>query len=151
MKFVKATLKDIEFMQKLVFPEVEQGIILERSDDEIAQNIRSYILAKEGEKLVGFGALHFHTPFLGEIRSLVVSNDFRGKGIGKKIVLNLLQEGRDYLAKEIFTLTYQKAFFESMGFNEISKDKLPAHKIWADCIKCKHFPVCDEIALIQTI
>ena len=25
------------------------------------------------------------------------------------------------------------------------------HKIWADCIKCIHFPVCNEIALVYKL
>ncbi len=79
MIYTKATLLDIKAMQELVVNEVANGIILARSDDEVALNIRSYILAKDGEKLVGFGALHFHTSSLGEIRSLVVSPDYRVK------------------------------------------------------------------------
>ena len=71
--------------------------------------------------------------------------------IGKGIVQALLKEGEAMDVKKVFTLTYQKPFFESVGFSEIPKESLPSHKIWADCIKCKHFPVCDEIALIKII
>lgn len=149
--YTKAKLSDIAYMQELVKPEVEKGIILFRSSDEIATNIRSYILAKNEDKIVGFGALHFHAADLAEVRSLVISEAFRGKGIGKGVVNTLLEEGVYLGARRVFTLTYQKAFFESVGFHEIPKESLPSHKIWADCIKCKHFPVCDEIALIKNI
>ncbi|WP_263831783.1 N-acetyltransferase [Sulfurospirillum oryzae] len=151
INYTKAKLSDIVQMQEVVKPEVEKGIILFRSSDEMATNIRSYILAKENDHIIGFGALHFHADDLAEIRSLVVKEGFRGKGVGKGIVQNLLIEGESLGVKKVFTLTYQKAFFESVGFTEISKEALPAHKIWADCIKCKHFPICDEIALIKTI
>ena len=149
--FENASLCDIKSMQELVRPEVESGVILARSDDEISTNIRSYILAKKDGKLLGFGALHFHTSALGEVRSLIILPEARGKGIGKNIVEKLLLNAKDYGAKKIFTLTYKRSFFESLGFVEIPKEDLPAHKIWADCIKCKFFPICDEIALIQTI
>lgn len=151
MRYEKATLKDIQSMQNLVLPEVESGIILHRSSDEIATNIRSYILAKNEDELFGFGALHFHAPTLAEVRSLVVHKSTRGKGVGKSIVTHLINEAMHYGIEKIFTLTYQKAFFETLGFIEISKEQLPTHKIWADCIKCKHFPVCDEIALIKNL
>ena len=151
ISYVQAKLGDIENMQKLVEPEVKSGIILARDSDEIATNIRSYILAKLDNKLVGFGALHFHTDKLGEVRSLVVSLDMRGRGIGKNIVKKTMQSAKELGSKQIFTLTYQKEFFESLGFKEIPKEELPAQKIWADCIKCKFFPVCNEIALIRTI
>lgn len=149
--YTKAKLTDIAQMQDVVRPEVEKGIILFRSSDEMATNIRSYILAKENDQIIGFGALHFHADDLAEIRSLVVKDGFRGRGVGKGIIENLLIEGEYLGVKKVFTLTYQKAFFEAVGFSEISKEALPAHKIWADCIKCKHFPICDEIALIKTI
>lgn len=149
--YTKAKLSDIVHMQEVVRPEVDKGIILFRSADEMATNIRSYILAKEEDVIVGFGALHFHADDLAEVRSLVVKDGFRGRGIGKGIVQALLKEGEAMDVKKIFTLTYQKPFFESVGFSEIPKESLPSHKIWADCIKCKHFPVCDEIALIKII
>lgn len=151
IEYTKAKLSDIVLMQGVVKPEVEKGIILFRSSDEMATNIRSYILAKNGSEIIGFGALHFHADNLAEIRSLVVKEDFRGQGVGKGIIQNLLKEGKEMGLNEVFTLTYQRSFFETLGFHEISKEKLPPHKIWADCIKCKHFPVCDEIALIKTI
>lgn len=149
--YTKAKLSDIVHMQEVVKPEVEKGIILFRSADEMATNIRSYILAKDDGTIIGFGALHFHADDLAEVRSLVVKDGFRGRGVGKGIVQALLKEGEAMDVKKVFTLTYQKPFFESVGFSEIPKESLPSHKIWADCIKCKHFPVCDEIALIKII
>jgi len=151
LEYRKASLLDIDAMQALVKPEVDRGIILHRSSDEMATNIRSYILAVNESELVGFGALHFHTPTLAEIRSLIVSTAIRGKGVGAKIVRNLLDEGKIYGVKKVFTLTYERRFFEKVGFVEIPKEELPAHKIWADCIKCKYFPVCEEIALIYSL
>ena len=151
IRYVSATLRDIKDMQLLVAPEVQSGVILARNDDEIATNIRSYILAKQDDRLLGFGALHFHTQKLGEVRSLIVSPDARGKGAGKNIVGELIKSAKELKAEQIFTLTYKREFFEGLGFSEIPKEDLPAHKIWADCIKCKFFPVCDEIALIRTI
>ncbi len=151
IRYTNATLQDIEDMQTLVQPEVDSGIILARSDDEIATNIRSYILAKQEERLIGFGALHFHSKKLGEVRSLIVSSKARGAGVGKNIVRELLKNAKQFGLKKIFTLTYKKGFFQSLGFIEIPKEDLPSQKIWADCIKCKFFPICDEIALIQTI
>ncbi len=149
--YTKAKLSDIVHMQEVVRPEVDKGIILFRSSDEMATNIRSYILAKEDEQIIGFGALHFHADDLAEVRSLVVKEGYRGKGVGKGIVEALIEEGKSLLVKKIFTLTYQKKFFETVGFIEIPKESLPSQKIWADCIKCKHFPVCDEIALIKIV
>ncbi len=151
VEFSKAKLSDIENMQKLVIPEVESGLILARSSDEIATNIRSYILAKEDGEIVGFCALHIHTPSLAEIRSLVVKESKRGRQIGASLVLRAIEEARTLGLQKVLSLTYRQKFFENLGFVEIPKESLPEHKIWADCIKCKHFPVCNEVSLIKTL
>ena len=151
IELVKATLADIKKMQELVLPEVESGIILERTSDEIATNIRSYILAYEGGELVGFCALHIHTASLAEIRSLVVKESKRGRGIGESLVAKAMDEAKTLGLQKVLSLTYKQVFFEKLGFVEIPKESLPEHKIWADCIKCKHFPICNEVSLIKTL
>jgi len=147
----KAKLSDIPEMQKLVEKEIKEGVILKRNDDEVATNIRSYILVFRDKELVGYGALHIHSPSLSEIRSLIVKENARGLGIGKKIVEYCIEEAKELRVKEILTLTYIADFFKKLGFIEIDKEKIPEHKIWQDCIKCIHFPVCNEISLIYKI
>ena len=149
--YKKAKLPDIKAMQILVQPEVESGKILFRSEGDISTNIRSYVLAFNEKELVGFGALHIYSPILAEVRSLIVKDNSRGKGVGQEIVKHIKQEAKELGIKQIFTLTYEKSFFENLNFIEIPKSDLPEQKIWADCIKCKHFPICDEIALIIQI
>lgn len=142
---------DIPAMQLLVAPEVESGVILARSDDEIATNIRSYTLAMDGDRLVGFCALHIHSPNLAEVRSMIIDSGYRGMNIGSTLVEKVCEEGRGLGLREVLALTYQKPFFERLGFIEIPKESIPEHKIWADCIKCKHFPICNEVSLIKTL
>jgi amino-acid N-acetyltransferase len=152
IELVKAQLNDIPAMQSLVAEKVKDGTILNRSEDEVATNIRSYVLAKEGEKLVGYTALHIHSPRLAEIRSLIVDEAYRGQYIGKKMVEFTLREARSLGVKEdVLVLTYLPEFFKKLGFREIEKESIPEHKIWADCIKCIHFPVCNEVALVYKV
>jgi len=151
IKFLKPKLSNIEEMQELIYPEVESGVILERSSDEVATNIRSYTLVYVGSELVGFAALHIHTIELGEIRSLIIKDGFRGQKIGEKLVNHALKEGEELGLKRVLSLTYKQSFFERLNFVEIPKESLPEHKIWADCIKCKHFPICNEVSLIKEL
>ncbi len=151
MTLGKANLRDIPSMLDLVANEVKSGVILDRSADEIATNIRSYVLAKEGEKLVGYTALHVHSPRLAEMRSLIVDEVFRGQSVGKKMVQFVINEAQDLGLEEILVLTYLPQFFLKMGFEEIAKEHIPEQKIWADCIKCIHFPVCNEVSLMYRV
>jgi amino-acid N-acetyltransferase len=151
VKLVKAKLSDIPQMQKLVQKEVKDGIILQRSDDEVSTNIRSYILAKDKDRVIGYGALHIHSITLAEIRSLIVDNNYRGQNIGKNIVKFALKEAQELGLKEVLVLTYMTEFFKKLNFIEIPKETIPEHKIWTDCIKCIHFPICNEISLIYKL
>ena len=151
MTLVKPTIADIKEMQELVSKEVQNGIILYRDDDEVANAIRSYVLARDGEHLIGFAALHIYSSHLAEIRSLIVHDNFRGKGVGSAIIAALEKEALGLGLKELLALTYQQTFFEKAGFKEIEKSEIPEHKIWADCIKCKYFPICNEKSMIKTI
>ncbi|MDA3946183.1 MAG: N-acetyltransferase [Helicobacteraceae bacterium] len=151
IKYRKATLLDIPAMQILVKPEIESGVILKRDNDEVATNIRSYHLAFDDERLVGFCALHIHTMTLAEVRSLIVDISVRGTGVGSNLIKIALEEAKALGLKEVLSLTYQQAFFEHLDFKEIPKESLPEHKIWADCINCKHFPICNEVSLIHSI
>ena len=152
VELVKAVLLDIPQMQELVQSEVKDGIILERNADEVATNIRSYVLAKENNELLGYAALHIHSARLAEIRSLIVADGHRGKNIGKKIVLFALDEAKSLnVSEEVLVLTYLPKFFTKMNFIEIAKETIPEHKIWADCIKCMHFPICNEISLVYKL
>ena len=151
LSYTKPLLRDIRQMQELVLPEIKSGKILYRSDDEIATNIRSYFIVKKENNVVGFTALHIHTPTLAEVRSLIVSEEMRGKGVGGHLVTLCIEEARKLGVERLFTLTYEQHFFEKIGFSEIPKESLPEHKIWADCVKCKHFPICDEVALIYDL
>ena len=151
IEYQKASLSHIHSMRALILPEVESGVILDRSEDEIATNIRSYLLAFSEDVLVGFTALHIHTTSLAEVRSLIVKDDYRGKKIGENLVKNALDEASTLGIQKVLSLTYKQTFFERLGFIEIPKESLPEHKIWADCIKCKHFPICNEVSLIKSL
>ena len=90
--------------------------------------------AKNAEILAGFASLKIFNADLAEVRSLIVAPQFRRRGIARAIVNELLDEAKFYGLKSVFTLTYQKEFFERLGFTEIPKDELPAQKIWTDPI-----------------
>ena len=152
VKLVKATLDDISEMQNMVVIEVKDGIILERNEDEVSTNIRSYVLAKIDNEIVGYAALHIHSFRLAEIRSLIVSSAYRGQSIGKQIVEFALNEAKELnVQEEVLVLTYLPDFFKKMNFIEIAKESIPEHKIWTDCIKYIHFPICNEISLVYKL
>lgn len=154
----KAILDDIPKMMKIFEFEVEKGLLLPRSRDSFASEIRSFFCAfyedenQDGmdEDLVGFCALRIYSERLAEIRSLVVAEDYRSQGIGGVLVENTIQDGLLLGVREFLVLTYRVNFFQQLGFHQIPKENISDYKIWADCITCRHFPNCNEIALLKT-
>ncbi|CAM2852315.1 GNAT family N-acetyltransferase [Helicobacter burdigaliensis] len=173
MIIIQPTLDLIPKMQELLKPEIEKGVILERTSEVMANMIRSYHVAFESQEvleqnsplllekksldtlknpiMLGFCALHIHSNTLAEIRSLIVSPNYQRKGVAKNLIQDCIYEASILKIQEVLVLTYKRELFSKLGFVEISKEKIPNQKIWADCILCKHFPVCDEVALIKKI
>ena len=151
INFFKHDVTHIPLMQELVKGEVESGKILLRTEDEMATTIRSYTVVEVDGVMAGFTALHIHSPRLAEVRSLVVSKNFRGLKLGQRLVDSCIKEAIKYKLEQVLSLTYEKGFFESCGFHEIEKENIPEHKIWADCIRCKHFPICEEVAMVYDL
>lgn len=142
----KAILQDARHIHKLLLNYAKDGLVLPRSLMEIFEAIRDFYVFVDDGRVIGAAALNICWEDLAEVRSLVVHEEFGGRGIGRQLVEACLEEARRLGIGRVFALTYQQNFFEKLGFAEIEKSELP-QKIWRDCIKCAKFPECDEIAL----
>jgi amino-acid N-acetyltransferase len=149
----RATLADVEGMHALINDFAGQGLMLPKSRSKLYQNIRDFFVAEEivpsGENtLAGCGALHVIWVDLGEIRSLAVAERFQHNGVGRRLGEALLRDAKALRLPRVFALTYQKPFFDRLGFREVEKTTMP-HKVWGECMDCPKFPNCDEIAVIK--
>jgi amino-acid N-acetyltransferase len=144
----KAALIDIPGLLGLINAYASQGIMLPRTEFEMAENIRDFLAAFEEGRLVGCGALHFYTPTSGEIRSLAVEPGLKTKGIGRSLIEGLEAEARVEDLHSLFAFTYVPGFFRKLGFEEVDRGELPL-KAWKDCLRCPKFQACDEIAMLK--
>jgi amino-acid N-acetyltransferase len=69
--------------------------------------------------VVGCGALHVIWADLGEIRTLAVAPEFRGRHIGDPIMAELIRTAHELGLSRLFALTFQTNFFARHGFVEI--------------------------------
>jgi amino-acid N-acetyltransferase len=151
MRLRKASLSDIGAIKALINGYAAQGIMLPRTDLELAEHIRDFTLAVDAAgALLGCGALHIYTPTVAEVRSLAVAPEVKTKGIGRAVVAALLEEGREFGLSGIFAFTYVPEFFGKLGFAEVDRGALPL-KAWKDCLRCPKFQACDEIAVLNTL
>jgi amino-acid N-acetyltransferase len=146
----KAVLDDTQKIAELINYFAEQKKMLPREAENIAENIRDFLVAEEEGKVVGCVALHFYSRDLAEIRSLAVKDQAQGKGYGKMLIKQSVKEHQELGGKRIFALTYVDDLFKGLGFMAGNKEELP-EKIWAECSKCEKFHDCDEICIIYNI
>lgn len=144
----KAKVKDAPAMKRLIGSYAEKGEMLPRAMGEIYDNLRDFFVAEEGGAIVGVAALHVGWEGMAELRSVAVSRDRLGRGIGRSLVRACLEDARELGVAEVFVLTYVDGFFEKMGFASASRDDLP-QKVWTECRnKCVKYPdECNETAL----
>ncbi len=146
----RATLGDIPALLALINSYAAKQVMLPRTEFEMAENIRDFVVAIDGKELAGCGALHFYTPASGEVRSLAVAPESKARGIGSRIVSALEAEARENEVESLFAFTYVPGFFGRLGFVEVNRGELPL-KAWKDCLRCPKFQACDEIAMLKRL
>src|SRR5580693_8463178 len=146
----KASMQDISALLDLINGYASKGIMLPRTEFEMSENMRDFMVAYAGNQLVGCGALHFYSPTMGEVRSLAVAESHKTHGIGRMIVDSLVYEAKLYGLDAVFAFTYVPGFFGRVGFHEVERGELPL-KAWKDCLRCSKFQNCDEIAVLRVL
>lgn len=152
MRIRKAVIRDVPEIHRILTFFAERGLLLPRSLSELYDHLRDYSVLEEdpARSVVGVCGLGICWENLAEIRSLAVSEDFQGRGLGGELLCSCLDEARSLGLDDVFTLTYVPEFFKKYGFSEVEKSVLP-HKVWADCLKCPKFPNCDEVAMMMRL
>lgn len=147
----RAALADAQTITNLVnYWYRRTGDLLPRTLDEVCEGIRGWVVVEDGSGVVACGALVILGPNLAEVRSLAVKPGYQGNGLGRRIVLQLLDDARTLGVPTVFTLTKAVRFFEKLGFRVTDKERFP-RKVWRDCVHCPKLPVCDEVAMVVEV
>ncbi|PYI51848.1 N-acetyltransferase [Paenibacillus flagellatus] len=146
----KATESDVDSLYDIIQSYAEKGIMLPRSKEALGRHIDTFVIAEYEGRFVGCGSLFRLGQDLVEIRSLGVTDGYKGQGIGRKIVSFLTEEAKANRIPKIMALTYEVAFFEKNGFTVVPKEIFP-EKVWTDCVHCKKQNNCDEIAVMKRL
>jgi len=147
-----ATIHDVPKISDIINSHAELGKMLFKSYAQLFESIRDfavYVDDATGE-IVGCVALSVIWADLTEVRSLAVEENQRGRGVGSQLVRWCIDEARRLGIRKLMSLTYEKRFFEKLGFEVVQKEALPL-KVWSDCVKCPKNENCDEIAVVKTL
>lgn len=146
----KAKEEDVDSLFTIIEGYARKGIMLPRSKATLIREIEHFAVAEIDERIIGCGSLCRLGNDLVEIRSLAVSESYKGQGIGRKLVEMLTNEASRMNIPQIMALTYETGFFTKLGFQIVSKDIFP-EKVWRDCVFCPKQNCCDEIAVMKRL
>src|SRR5512137_3053566 len=87
-----ARVADVPEIHGLITLFAEQGLMLFRSQTELYENIRSFLVYEKDGKVAGCCALDVLWKDMAEVRSLAVDPACHGDGIGSKLAQSAMEE-----------------------------------------------------------
>jgi amino-acid N-acetyltransferase len=125
----RARTPDVPAISRLVGLYSEQRILLAKERVTLYEAVQEFRVAeavwpRRGDEpprteLVGCGALHVMWEDLAEIRTVAVAQEWRGRGIGGRILGALIEQARAIGVSRLFCLTFEVEFFARHGFEQI--------------------------------
>lgn len=150
MESRNANVLDAERIFELINYYAARGAILPKTLYRIYSTIESFVVVEKENKIVGCASVVVLWNDMAEIRSLVVDDHFLYQGIGRVLIENCISKARQLKVPKVIALTYQKDFFEKLGFKNVDKDKY-LRKLLVDCLDCPKLEHCDEFAYVYEL
>lgn len=113
----KATQSDLPAIEQLITRFVEDGTLLPRTFQELEDLLDNFFIAEINDQIVGCAALDIYNAKLAEIRSLAVSPEAQGNGVGKLLVQACVDLAAQRNIFEVMAISSSDAFFKACGFD----------------------------------
>lgn len=119
MQIRLARTSDIKGIRQLIDSYAPEGRLLSKETVTLYESVQEFIVAVEGDEVVGCGALHVLWEDLAEVRTVAVSENLHGTGVGHRILESIVERADAIGIKRIFCLTFETEFFGRHGFEVI--------------------------------
>lgn len=146
-----ARTADVPVMVELMAPLVERRILLGKDLVELYGAVPEFVVAVDADdRVIGYGALHVMWEHLGEVRTLGVSAEWLGCGVGHLLLEHLEQSARDLGLRQLFCLTFEVDFFARHGFAPVGEDeRLVAADVYAELLRSHDEGVAEFLDLAR--
>lgn len=142
-----ALAADAEAIFELIAEHLAEGHLLPRSQPDIAAHVDRFVVAVADGRVVGCADLAPLSRAAAEVRSLVVSREARARGIGRRMVDELVSRAATAGFQKLCAFTHSPRYFVQMGFSIVPHAWVP-EKIDKDCAGCVHFRQCGQYAVV---
>jgi amino-acid N-acetyltransferase len=142
-----ATDADAPTIHQLICEHLEEGRLLPRDLAEIAVHVERFVVACADDRVIACADLAPLSRGVGEVRSLVVSEDARSLGAGRRMVDELIRRASVSGFDKLCAFTHAPGYFVQMGFSIVPHAWLP-EKIDTNCRTCPQFRRCGQYAVM---
>ena len=117
-----ARTSDVRPIWEMLEPFVQRRILLGKDIVVLYESVQQFIVAEDEQgRIIGCGALHVIWEDLGEVRTLIVLDEWLHHGVGRGIVEALEVSARTLGLTRLFCLTFEVDFFTRRGFSPIGE------------------------------
>tara|TARA_R110002020_G_scaffold152794_8_gene331333 strand:- start:28422 stop:28925 length:504 start_codon:yes stop_codon:yes gene_type:complete len=118
-----AITADVRSIQGLVEPLVNERILLGKDLVVFYEAVQEFRVAVSPDgTVIGCGALHVMWQDLAEVRTLAVSSQWLGQGVGHALLNHIETDARALGLERLFCLTFETAFFSRHGFEPVEEE-----------------------------
>jgi amino-acid N-acetyltransferase len=114
-----ARTSDIKGIRKLIDSYALQRRLLSKETVTLYETVQEFVVAVDGEEVIGCAGLHVLWEDLAEVRTVAVDEKFRRHGIGQRLLEAVVDRAKNLGVRRIFCLTFETEFFGKNGFEEI--------------------------------
>lgn len=140
--------EDVPAIARLVEPYVHRRILLGKDLVDFYEAVQEFIVADLDGEIVGCGALHVMWEHLAEVRTLAVSENVLGRGVGHRLLVALMDRARELKLTQLFCLTFEVDFFGKHGFEAI-EGEIVDRDVYAELLLSKDDGVAEFLDLAR--
>jgi amino-acid N-acetyltransferase len=145
----RARTTDVRQIRALVDPLVARGVLLAKETVQLYEDVQEFWVAERSGRVVGCGAVHVMWEDLAEVRTLVVDDAVRGRGVGGRLLRQLLATASELGVRRVFTLTFEVGFFRRHGFEPIGEAPSVEPEVYAELLRSFDVGVAEFLDLEQ--
>lgn len=142
---------DVSAMVELMAPLVERRILLGKDMVELYGAVPEFMVAVDSDdRVIGYGAIHPIWEHLGEVRTLGVSDEWLGRGVGHRLLVAIEARAKELGLSQLFCLTFEVDFFGRHGFEPVDENtQLVAADVYAELLRSHDEGVAEFLDLAR--
>ena len=145
----RARTTDVPRIQALVAPLVQERILLGKESVVFYEAVQEFRVVEDADgALIGCGALHVMWEDLGEVRTLAVTADRLGHGVGHALMDRLEADARELGLSRLFCLTFEVPFFARHGFTDMGSETVDP-QVYAELVRSHDEGVAEFLDLAR--